>query len=80
MTPTKAGYEEYEVRPCLGGLEWMEGSVPTPFGKIEVSVRPGSITVHSDGGHGTLVLGDRRIPIEGELRLLGVELDRSLGV
>ncbi len=80
VTPTKAGYEEYEVRPCLGGLEWMEGSVPTPFGKIEVSVRPGSITVHSDGGHGTLVLGDRRIPIEGELRLLGVELDRSLGV
>ena len=72
VTPTKAGYEEYEVRPCLGGLEWMEGSVPTPFGKIEVSVRPGSITVHSDGGHGTLVLGDRRIPIEGELRLLGV--------
>ena len=72
VTPTKAGYEEYEVRPCLGGLEWMEGSVPTPFGKIEVFVRPGSITVHSDGGRGTLVLGDRRIPIEGELRLLGV--------
>ncbi len=72
VTPTKAGYEEYEVRPCLGGLEWMEGSVPTPFGKIEVSVRPGSITVHSDGGHGTLVLGDRRIPIERELNFIGV--------
>ena len=63
VRPTKAGYEEYEVRPHLGGLEWMEGSVPTPFGKIEVSVRPGSVTVRSDGGSGTLILGDRRIPI-----------------
>ena len=63
VRPTKAGYEEYEVRPHLGGLEWMEGSVPTPFGEIEVSVRPGSVTVRSDGGSGTLILGDRRIPI-----------------
>ena len=63
VSPTKAGYEEYEVRPNLGGLEWMEGTVPTPFGKIEVSVHPGSVTVHSDGGSGTLILGDRRIHI-----------------
>ena len=69
VTPTKVGYEEYEVRPCLGGLDWMEGSVPTPFGKIEVSVRPNFVTVRSDGGHGTLILGDRRIPIEGEVRI-----------
>ena len=63
VSPTQAGYEEYEVRPNLGGLEWMEGTVPTPFGKIEVSVRPGSVTVRSDGGSGTLILGDRRIHI-----------------
>ena len=63
VAPTKAGYEEYEVRPNLGGLEWMEGTVPTPFGKIEVSVHPGSVTVRSDGGSGTLILSDRRIHI-----------------
>ena len=63
VRPTKAGYEEYEVRPDLGGLEWMEGTVPTPFGKIEVSVRSGCVTVRSDGGIGTLILGDRRIQI-----------------
>ena len=63
VRPTKAGYEEYEVRPNLGGLTWMEGSVPTPFGKIEVSVRPDSVTVRSDGGRGTLILGEQRIPI-----------------
>ena len=71
VRPTKPGYEEYEVRPYLGGLEWMEGSVPTPFGKIEVSIRPDGVTVRSDGGHGTLILGDRRIPIEGSLEVWG---------
>ena len=45
------------------GRGWMEGTVPTPFGKIEVSVHPGSVTVRSDGGSGTLILGDRRIHI-----------------
>ena len=63
VRPTKPGYEEYEVRPNLGGLTWMEGSVPTPFGKIEVSVRPDSVTVRSDGGRGILILGEQRIPI-----------------
>ena len=63
VSPLGAGYEEYEVRPNLGGLEWMEGSVPTPFGKIDVSVHPDFVTVRSDGGLGTLILSDRRIPI-----------------
>ena len=63
VTPTKAGYEAYEVRPNPGGLEWMEGTVPTPFGKIDVTVRAGTVTVRSDGGSGTLILGDRRIDI-----------------
>ncbi len=63
VRPTKAGYEEYEVSPCLGGLEWIEGDVPTPFGKIHVRAEKGSITVRSDGGKGTLVIGDRRIDI-----------------
>ncbi len=38
VKPTKPGYEEYEVRPVLGGLSWMDGEVPTPFGKIRVNV------------------------------------------
>ena len=63
VQPTKPGYEEYEVCPRLGGLEWMEGEVPTPFGKIHVHVDEDSITVRSDGGKGTLVIGERRINI-----------------
>ena len=36
VQPTKPGYEEFEVRPVLGDLEWMEGDVPTPQGMIHV--------------------------------------------
>ena len=61
--PVKPGYEEYEVRPVLGGLEWMEGDVPTPFGKIHVKMDKTSVTVHSDGGQGQLILGDKSINI-----------------
>ncbi|MBO4821595.1 MAG: alpha-rhamnosidase [Prevotella sp.] len=63
VRPTLPGYAAYEVRPMLGGLQWMEGKVPTPHGLITVHVTPDEVTVHSDGGEGTLVLGEQRIPI-----------------
>ena len=63
VEPTKAGYESYEIRPVLGGLEWMEGEVPTPFGKITIKMNQEEISVSSDGGKGTLVIGDRQIDI-----------------
>lgn len=36
VCPTAPGYETFEIKPALGGLDWMEGVVPTPNGKIEV--------------------------------------------
>lgn len=63
VQPLAPGYAEYEVRPHLGGLQWMQGTVPTPFGQIEVSVKDGIVTVKSTGGHGTLIVGDRRLDI-----------------
>lgn len=65
VKPTKPGYEEYTVEPALGGLEWMEGTVPAPFGSIYVKMDGNSVTVKSDGGHGTLILenGKRNIEI-----------------
>ena len=59
VRPTKPGYEEYEVRPALGGLQWMEGEVPTPFGKISIRMDHDSITVYSDGGKGRLFLNNQ---------------------
>lgn len=63
VEPTKPGYEEYTVRPCLGGLDWMEGEVPTPFGKIHVRMTREEITITSDGGKGTLEIGGRKYEI-----------------
>jgi hypothetical protein len=33
----REGKREIRIRPRLGGLEWAEGSVPSPFGKVAVS-------------------------------------------
>ena len=45
VEPTSPGFRTYRVRPCLGGLKWMRGRVPTPYGPIEVSVKDGSVNV-----------------------------------
>lgn len=63
VSPTKPGYEEYEVRPTLGGLEWMEGDVPTPFGRIHIKMDKKTINVRSNGGKGVLVLGTDKYEI-----------------
>ena len=64
VRPTKPGYKEFEVQPVLGDLEWMEGTVPTPFGTIHVEVNRHHVSVLSTGGNGSLVVGERRIAIE----------------
>ena len=63
VQPTKAGYEEFEIRPVLGDLEWMEGDVPTPYGKIHVKMDKNRISINSDGGKGTLIIGGHRYEI-----------------
>ena len=63
VKPVKPGYAEYEVCPVLGGLKWMEGEVPTPFGKISVKMDDQRVTVRSDDGKGTLLIDGKRIEI-----------------
>ena len=67
--PTQPGYRHYEVRPVLGGLQWMEGDVPTPFGRIHVAMNGEEVTVLSDGGEGLLVVGDERVTIPANERV-----------
>ena len=71
VEPTRAGYEEYTVKPSLGDLTWMEGDVPTPYGKIHVAMNEKEITVYSDGGHGRLIIADREtdIPAKKEIKV-----------
>lgn len=59
VTPTKPGFAEYEVRPNLSGLAWIDGVVPTPHGEVHVSCSNEVLSVTGDGhGVGTLVLPD----------------------
>lgn len=54
VSPVKPGYEEFSIEPSLGGLEWIKGSVPTPYGDIRVFMDKKTIKVVSLGGEGYL--------------------------
>lgn len=52
IEPTAPGYQQWQMRPALAGLEWMEGSVPTPFGPIKVRMDQHLITITTPAGIG----------------------------
>ncbi|MEA4935515.1 MAG: alpha-rhamnosidase [Paludibacter sp.] len=54
--PTAPAYNEYVVEPDLGGLKWMEGTVPTPDGEIKVWVTPKTITVRTAKSTGGVLI------------------------
>ncbi|HEY4108830.1 sodium:solute symporter family transporter [Puia sp.] len=64
VRPLTPGYATYEVEPHLGGLEWMEGEVPTPHGNIKLSCTRNRLTIHTAGGRGVLRLKGKRITLE----------------
>ena len=67
VEPAKPGYAEYTVAPALGGLDWVEGTVPTPNGPILVSVKNGVATVTGPrSGRGTLRWSGQSVPIPPE--------------
>lgn len=62
VKPTSAGYATYLVEPVKGGLEWMEGKVPTPNGNISVYCNNKEIKVKGDEGKGTLRFKSKKKP------------------
>lgn len=54
VKPTSPGYETYTVQPVLGGLQWMEGRVPTPKGAIGIHCSNQEMNITTAGGTGTL--------------------------
>lgn len=55
VRPTAPGYARFAVEPHTGGLERMEGVVPTPDGDIRVTVERDWVRVESrTAGEGTL--------------------------
>lgn len=62
VRPIAAGYTAWECRPNLGGLQWMKGDVPTPFGNIHVEMAGKEISLRSDGGIGYLYVSSASRP------------------
>ena len=64
VRPTKPGYEEFEIRPSLGDLDWMMGDVPTPHGMIHVEMNRHEVKVLATEGSGTLLIAGQQIPVK----------------
>ena len=64
VRPTKPGYAEFEIRPSLGNLDWMEGDVPTPHGMIHVYMDRQQVKVHATEGQGWLIVGNQKVRID----------------
>jgi len=62
VSPTKPGYETYTIQPQLGGLQWMQGKVPTPNGDIEVYMSVKEIKVTGACGTGMLQFKSKSKP------------------
>lgn len=45
ICPTSDGFTTYTTQPCLGNLTWAEGSIPTPWGKIQIKIQKGETGV-----------------------------------
>ncbi|MBQ8201881.1 MAG: alpha-rhamnosidase [Clostridia bacterium] len=64
VKPVKPGYRAFEVRPQLGGLEWLEGTVPVGNGEVHICLRDGKCTVTATVSGGTLCWQGREYPLE----------------
>lgn len=65
VRPTSPGFATYEVAPHLGGLEWIEGVVPTPRGDLAVRVSRSEIRLRGRSG-GVLRLQSTTPPACGD--------------
>lgn len=72
IKPTSPGYATYLVEPKLGGLKWMEGTVPTPKGEIKVYCSTSEIRVKGTEGTGVLRFKSKTKPVctNGPIKLL----------
>jgi hypothetical protein len=66
VKPTAPGYASYVVEPNLGGLQWMQGKVPTPNGNIELHVSTTQIKITGAAGTGVLKLNSKTKPVCNE--------------
>lgn len=52
VSPITPGYQTYCIDPHLGGLEWIEGTVPTELGDVNLYMDTRNIKIQTAGGKG----------------------------
>ncbi len=80
IQPVKAGYSEFAIAPNLGGLKWMEGTVPTPNGEIKLYMDNKTIKVTVTEGMGYLTFTSKLNPkaSKGTIDKIGADKYRLL--
>ncbi|SEJ30555.1 alpha-L-rhamnosidase [Dyadobacter koreensis] len=73
VKPTSPAYQTYLIEPVLGGLQWIEGKVPTANGDISVYCSTKQIKVKGDTGIGTLRFKSKNKPVSkgNNIRVIG---------
>lgn len=73
VQPSSPGYATWTAEPVLGGLQWMQGKVPTPDGEIEMRCSNTKIEVKSTTGTGVLKFSSKSAPssVDGIINNLG---------
>jgi alpha-L-rhamnosidase len=75
VKPTSPGYSTYNIEPNLGGLQWMQGEVPTPAGNLELYVSTKEMKIKGAGGKGSLKFKSKSNPAckEGIIEKVGAD-------
>jgi len=73
IRPVEPGFQSYIAEPFLGDLQWMEGDVPTPDGKIHVYCSTKEIRIKSDTGTGTLRFKSQSKPVCKTAAIIKIE-------
>jgi hypothetical protein len=63
VQPVEPGYRKFIIRPNLGGLDFIEGTVPLPFGKVEIFKDQNKIKIKTNCDGGTLMFSSKITPI-----------------
>lgn len=62
--PTQDGYETFEVRPHLGGFEYIKGTVPINGGEVRVYLSKDKLSVTATKSGGTLIWNGKSYKLE----------------
>ncbi len=62
--PTKAGFEEFEVKPYLGNFCFIEGTVPVLDGEVHIALSETALEVTATRDGGTLIWNGERHMLE----------------